>query len=114
VAFRLYEEHAPPLGDSLRREAHRYPSSLRIAVLLDVSTAAEVGRARRRRVGSPAHWRILVPEHAVELARSGRWYMCATCGRRLVGRPLVRAARRGRRERHTLWVREVASELAAG
>lgn len=116
VAFRLYGQHAPSLEDSLRREAGRYPSSLRHAVALGITEAATLAAERRARIGTRkaarSRWRVLVPEHPVELARQGRWYLCATCGRRLVGRTLLRAARRGRRERHTLWTREPESASA--
>lgn len=111
VALGLYARHEPPLADALRREAWRYPSSLRHAAALGVEVG-QITAERRVRAASRAKartvWRILVPEHAVELRRMGRWYACATCGRRLVGPTLVRAARRGRRERHTLWTREPA------
>lgn len=116
VAFRLYARHAASLEDSVRREAGRYPSSLRHAVALGIEAATRVAAERRARlrVGAAgrAGWRVLVPEHPVTLARQGRWYLCATCGRRLVGRTLLRAARRGRRERHTLWTREPESATA--
>jgi len=109
VALDLYARYEPPLAGALRREAWRYPSSLRHAAALGVEVG-QLAAERRVRVRSRARarsaWRILVPEHAVELRRMGRWYVCATCGRRLVGQTLVRAARRGRRERHTLWKRE--------
>ncbi|HLY35549.1 MAG TPA: hypothetical protein VKU35_02440 [Candidatus Limnocylindria bacterium] len=109
VALELYARHEGPLAQALRREAWRYPTSLRYAAALDVEIGQLVAE-RRVRAASRARarpvWRILVPEHAVELRRLGRWYVCGTCGRRLVGRTLVRAARRGRRERHTLWTRE--------
>jgi hypothetical protein len=49
-----------------------------------------------------------VPEHAITLARDGRWTVCATCGRRIVGRNLVRL-RRGGRQRHVLLTREPAA-----
>ena len=110
VAFRLFARHAASLEDSLRREAGRYPSSLRHAIALGIASARPVAAERRARLRARAAgravWRILVPEHRVELVLQGRWYACATCGRRLVGRTLLRAARRGRRERHTLWTRE--------
>jgi hypothetical protein len=104
VAVHLYARHEPPLENALRREAWRYPSSLRHAAALGVEVAQLAGERRARvgaRAGVRGAWRVMVPEHAVELRRHGRWYVCATCGRRLVGRTLVRAARRGLRERHT-------------
>lgn len=111
VALELFSRHAPPIAAALEREASRYPSSLRHAAALGVREAAALAAARRRSARTrraPAAWRVLVPEHAVALMRSGRWYVCTECGRRLVGRVLLRAARRGRRERHTLWTREPA------
>jgi hypothetical protein len=110
VAFALYAGHEAPIEEALAREAARYPSCLRHAIRLGIAEAVpllaerRVGRAQR--ATARRRWRVLVPEHAVELARMGRWYVCATCGRRLIGRVLLRAARRGRRERHVLWTRE--------
>ena len=116
VAFRLYAWHAASLEDSVRREATRYPSSLRHAVALGIVEAMQVAAERRSRLrersAGRGGWRVLVPEHPVELARHGRWYVCTACGRRLVGRTLLRAARRGRRERHTLRTREPESASA--
>jgi hypothetical protein len=108
VAIRLYQRHEPDLIQALRREAGRYPSVLRHAAAMGLSEAAGLAQERRRPAGAPtrAAWRVLVPEHAVRLARESRWYVCATCGRRVVARVLRRAARRGSRERHTLWTRE--------
>jgi hypothetical protein len=110
VAIRLYLRHLPDLHDGLRREAIRYPSVLRHAAAMGMPGVDELIRERRqqRRIaqGAAGRWRVLVPEHAVHLAREGRWWVCAVCGRRMVGRVLRRAARRGRRERHTLWTRE--------
>jgi hypothetical protein len=110
VALRLYARHDPSLADALQREAARYPSSLRHAAALGIAAAHELARARRAGATPRGAWRLLVPEHGVELARAGRWYVCAICGRRLVGRLLLRAARRGRRERHALWSREPMPE----
>jgi hypothetical protein len=111
VALDLFARYEPPLHDALEREAWRYPSSLRHAAALGIREATELAGKRRRakRTRLRGAWRVLVPEHAVELARAGRWYVCAACGRRLVGRMLLRAARRGRRERHTLWTRVPAA-----
>jgi hypothetical protein len=115
VALRLYARYEAPLADALRREAARYPSCLRHAAALGIATADELARERRSSASARGAWRLLVPEHGVELARAGRWYVCATCGRRLVGRLLLRAARRGRRERHALWTREpVPAQALAG
>ena len=110
VALDLYSRYDPDPIAAVRREAVRYPSVLRHAQAFGVAGVAELVQERRhrRRVASAAsgHWRVLVPEHSVRLSRDGRWYVCATCGRRMVGRVLRRAARRGSRERHTLWTRE--------
>ncbi len=107
LALPLFARHGDGMAGGLRREANRYPSVLRHAAALGIPEAADVraerGAARRAERGG---WRLLVPEHAVSLGRRGRWYVCITCGQRLVGRVLVRAARRGRRERHALWRRE--------
>jgi hypothetical protein len=116
VAFPVYAAHEPPLEDALRREAGRYPSSLRHARALGIDSGALVTAEHRALLGTRSaargRWRIMVPEHAVDLARVGRWYVCTTCGRRLVGRTLVRVARRGRRERHVLWTREPETATA--
>ncbi len=121
TALSLFARHADGIGLALRREASRYPSVLRHAAAAGIDEAAVMAAERRaaragRRSAGRATWRLLVPEHAVALVRSGRWYVCATCGHRLVGRTLARAARRGRRERHALWTRlsegAVASPLA--
>jgi hypothetical protein len=109
VAIRLYRRHQQELLDALRREAVRYPSVLRHAATMGVAEVDGLVRERRKRrlmAPTPGRWRVLVPEHAVHLTRNGRWYVCATCGRRMVGRVLRRVARRGSRERHTLWTRE--------
>jgi len=110
VAIRLYQRHEPDLVAALRREASHYPSVLRHAAAMGVlGVDGLVQERRQRRVAASSlrgHWRVLVPEHPVSLARDGRWYVCANCGRRIIGRVLRRAARRGARERHTLWTRE--------
>ena len=118
IAFDLFARHEASLEAALRREASRYPTSLNRAVRLSIPGAAGLleerraaVRARRARRGQSA-WRVLVPEHAVELVRDGRWWICATCRRRLVGRTLLRAGRRGRRERHAVWTREPAEATA--
>ena len=108
-AFALYATHGVPAGAALRLESLRYPSSLGHARRLGVPGAADVAgqhRAALRERRLP--WRVLVPEHAITLARDGRWTVCATCGRRIVGRNLVRL-RRGGRQRHVLLTREPAA-----
>jgi hypothetical protein len=110
VALDLYSRYDPDPVAALRREAIRYPSSLRHAQALSVpGVDGLIEEQRRRQLArstTGGRWRVLVPEHPVRLARDGRWYVCTTCGRRMVGRVLRRAARRGSRERHTLWTRE--------
>jgi hypothetical protein len=107
VAFRLYLRHGLTTDDALRREAARYPGSLRHAAALGVPGAAAALRVRLAalRARSRGGWRVLVPEHPVRLARDGRWWVCHTCGQRIVARALVRALRRPGRERHVLWSR---------
>lgn len=104
TAFELYRRHGIADADALRLEARRYRSALRHAAALGVPGAAEALaehrahlRARPRR-----RWTVLVPEHPVRLRRDGRWYICTTCGQRVVGITLARV-RRGRRPiRHVL------------
>jgi hypothetical protein len=108
-AFALYATHGIASADALRLESIRYPSSLRHARRLGVPGAAAAAAERRALVRERrAPWRILVPEHAITLVREGRWTVCATCGRRIVGRNLVRL-RRGSRQRHVLLTREPAA-----
>ncbi len=119
TALALYARHADGLVASLRREAARYPSVLRHAAAAGIAEAGVIAEERRAaraaaRAGTGRTWRLLVPEHAVTLVREGRWYVCATCGHRRVGRVLRRAARRGPRERHALWTREPAAAAAGG
>jgi hypothetical protein len=104
VAFELYRRHGIADADALRLESGRYRSSLRHAAALGIPGAAEAlsahraalrGRARRR-------WRVLVPEHRIELGRDGRWAVCVTCGQRLVGANLARVRRARRAPRHVL------------
>jgi hypothetical protein len=108
AAFALYTRYGLSAAESLEREAARYPSALRHAVALGLPGAVEAHRHRlaalrlRRRNRA---WRIAVPEHRVSLARDGRWWVCGTCGQRMVARALVRARRRAGRERHVLWTR---------
>jgi hypothetical protein len=111
TALALYARHGDELAASLRREAARYPSVLRHASAAGLAEAAliaeERGAARAAaRAAGGRRWRLVVPEHAVTVIRDGRWYVCATCGHRMVGRVLARAVRRGRRERHALWTRD--------
>ena len=108
-AFALYAIHGVPTAEALRLESLRYPGSLRHAHRLGVPGAAAAiadhrATLRARRVP----WRVLVPEHPITLVRDGRWSVCATCGRRIVGRNLVRL-RRGGRHRHVLLSREPAA-----
>jgi hypothetical protein len=111
TALALYARHGDGLADSLRREAARYPSALRHAAAAGVAEAAIIAGERRAaraasRSAGRRTWRLAVPEHRVTVVRDGRWYVCATCGHRVVGRVLRRVLRRGSRERHTLWTRE--------
>ena len=115
VALDLFTRFDPDPVVALRLEAMRYPSALRHAQALSVPGVEALLLERRMAAAARvrrATWRVLIPEHRIALARDGRWYVCATCGRRLVGRSLLRAARRGSRDRHTLWTREPAE--AAG
>ncbi len=109
VAFRLYARHGLQSEEAVRREAGRYPSSLRHAVALGVPGAEAAWRERRLTLRSRARipLRILVPEHRIQLVRDGRWTVCAVCRQRIVGPNLVRLRRRG--GRHTLLTRELAS-----
>ena len=111
TAFNLFARYDPDPVAALRREAARYPNALRHARALAVpgteALALERQIARRGSRRPRAAWRVSAPEHPIRLVRDGRWYVCATCGRRLVGRALLRAAQRGSRDRHTLWTREV-------
>jgi hypothetical protein len=104
IAFELYRRHGLTDEDALRLESTRYPSALRHAVALGVPGASaaladrlEVVRSRPRR-----RWRVLVPEHAVRLARDGRWHVCSTCGQRIVAGNLARVRRARRPIRHVL------------
>ena len=104
IAFGLYRRHGLSDADALRLESARYRSALRHAVALGIE-GAEASLAEHRaalRARPRRRWRVLVPEHAVRLAREGRWSVCATCGQRVVGSNLARI-RRGRRSvRHVL------------
>ena len=110
-AFDLFARYDPDPVAALRREAARYPNALRHARALAVPGTDALALERQTARGASrrprAAWRVAAPEHPIRLVRDGRWYVCATCGRRLVGRALLRAAQRGSRDRHTLWTREV-------
>jgi len=116
VALDLYARYDPDPLAALRREAIRYPSALHHARALAVPGVEALMLERRSaqpwRARVRARWRILVPEHPIRLVRAGRWYVCSTCGRRLVARALLRAARRGSRDRHTLWTRDLSEASA--
>lgn len=113
VAFELYLRHADGGAASLAREASRYPSAVGHARALGVpgadvawgerQAALALRRAARRSL------RVLVPEHAVRLARDGRWHVCSVCGARIVGVTLARLLRARRpRMRHVLLTRQSA------
>lgn len=104
IAFALYRRHGIAEADALRLESARYASSLRHAATLNVPGAAELLAERRvaARARPRRQWRVLVPEHPVELVRDGRWHVCATCGQRLVASTLARARRERRPLRHVL------------
>lgn len=104
IAFDLYRRHGIPATDALRLESGRYRSSLAHAVALGVPGAADALAAHRiaLRVGKKRRWRVLVPEHRISLVRDGRWTVCATCRRRVVGANLARIRRARRPVRHVL------------
>lgn len=104
VAFALYERHGIPPTDALRLESARYRSSLRHAAALGVAGAATMLEERRAMLRSrpSRRWRVLVPEHRVQLRRDGRWSVCATCGQRVVGPTLSRIRASRRPVRHVL------------
>lgn len=104
TAFALYRRHGIPDADAIRLESARYASSLTHAAALGVPGAAEARDAHRARIRARPRrrWRVLVPEHRVELRRDGRWSVCATCGQRLVGANLARVRRSRRPVRHVL------------
>jgi hypothetical protein len=114
IAFRLYLRHGFEPAEALSREAAHYPSALRHAASLGIAGAAEALEARREVLKGRRRsaWRVVIPEHRVSLVRDGRWWKCATCRHRIVGRALLRAQRRGGRERHVLWGRGEAAETA--
>lgn len=109
VAFGLYRCHGIPSEQAVRREAGRYPSSLRHAIALGIPGSAAAWRERRLALSSRIRgpMRVLVPEHRVRLIREGRWTVCGVCRQRIIGPNLVRLRRRG--GRHTLLMREQAS-----
>jgi len=116
VALDLYSRYDPDPVAALRREAIRYPSALHHARELAVPGVEALLLERRSAQPWPARvrarWRVLIPEHSIRVVRAGRWYICSICGRRLVARALLRAARRGSRDRHTLWTRDLSEASA--
>jgi hypothetical protein len=104
AAFELYRRHGLTDADALRLESARYRSSLRHAVALGVPGAAAALAEHRSNVRSRPRrrWRVLVPEHRIQLERDGRWTVCATCRQRVVGINLARIRRARRPMRHVL------------
>lgn len=104
VAFALYERHGIGAADALRLESGRYRSSLRHAAALGVPGAADALAAHRAglRARPRRRWRVLMPEHQIQLRREGRWSVCAACGRRIVGANLARVRRSRRGVHHVL------------
>jgi hypothetical protein len=104
TAFALYGRHGLSPDEALKLESARYPSSLRHAAALGVPGADAALAAHRDTIRERPRrrWRIVVPEHEVQMARDGRWTVCAVCGQRIVGRNLVRARRARRAMRHVL------------
>lgn len=104
IAFELYRRHGLADGDALRLESARYRSALRHAVALGVPGASAALAAHRSvmRDRPRRRWRVLVPEHRVDLEREGRWTVCATCRQRVVGINLARIRRARRPVRHVL------------
>ena len=104
IAFELYRRHGLDDGDALRLESARYRSALRHAVALGVPGARAALAEHRSAIRSRPrrHWRVLVPEHRIQLERDGRWTVCATCRQRVVGANLVRVRRARRPLRHVL------------
>ncbi len=104
AAFALYRLHGITDADALRLESARYASSLRHAAALGIpgATALLAERRAAARARPRREWRVLVPEHRVDLARDGRWHVCRTCGHRLVASTLARARRSRRPLRHVL------------
>jgi hypothetical protein len=104
AAFELYRRHGLDDADALRLESGRYRSALRHAAALGVPGAAAALAAHRSalRERPRRRWQVLIPEHRVELGREGRWSVCVTCGRRVVGANLARIRRARRAPRHVL------------
>ena len=104
IAFDMYARHGISPSDALRLESGRYRSALRHAAVLGVPGADEALAAHRTtlRARPRRRWRVLVPEHRIELRRDGRWSVCATCGQRVVGANLTRVRRSRRAVRHVL------------
>jgi hypothetical protein len=104
IAFALYARHGIAAADALRLESGRYRSSLRHAAALGVPGATEALATHRSelRTRPRRRWRVLVPEHAIQLRRDGRWSVCGTCGQRVVGANLARVRRARRATRHVL------------
>jgi hypothetical protein len=104
IAFALYRSHGLADADALHLESTRYPSALRHAVALGVpgAGAALADRLATMRARPRRRWRVLVPEHAVRLARNGRWHVCSICGQRIVAGNLARVRRARRPVRHVL------------
>ena len=104
IAFELYRRHGLADADALRLESARYRSALRHAVGLGVPGAAAALAAHRSALRErPRHrWRVLVPEHRVQLERDGRWTVCTTCRQRVVGMNLARIRRARRPVLHVL------------
>jgi len=104
IAFDLYRRHGLTDADALRLESARYRSALRHALALGVGGAAEALAEHRSvmRTRPRGRWRILVPEHRIQLERDGRWTVCATCRQRVVGINLARIRRARRPVRHVL------------
>jgi hypothetical protein len=104
IAYDLYRRHGIADADALRLESARYVSSLRHATALGVPGAADALAAHqaRKRARPRRRWRVIVPEHRVQLEREGRWTVCATCRQRVVGSTLARVRRARRPVRHVL------------
>lgn len=104
IAFELYRRHGLTDADALRLESSRYRSALRHAVALGVPGATVALAEHRSTIRSrpPRRWRVLVPEHRIQLERDGRWTVCATCRQRVVGINLARIRRARRPVRHVL------------
>lgn len=104
IAFGLYRRHGIADADAVRLESARYRSALPHAAALGIAGAAEALVAHRSaiRARPRRRWRVLVPEHRIELERDGRWTVCGTCRQRVVGVNLARIRRARRPVRHVL------------